>query len=339
MLGPYIHRIDPIIADIGGLHLWWYGLSYALGFTQIYLFAKRHRRGLALTRSAVYALTLMVGVGVLIGGRVVEVSFDEWAFYREHLWFVPAYWLGGMATHGLLLGAAAGSWLFATVYRKPFLELADALVIPGAFLMGIGRIGNFIDGQIVGSVTDVPWAVQFPYAVGFRHPVVLYDGAKNLLLMPYLLRVRRFNVTPGATAARFVFWYAFPRIFIDLFRDYPTHRLALGTGQTLNLIMAAVGVVLLIRSRMRRLGLLKPLAVHTAPDVASHDGAPHMGLRVALAVLLFFCLTIPSNWTQDVPEHYATRHSGLSHSWLYPQIDTTPAPRTTQRAAPPVKDP
>ena len=124
-------------------------------------------------------------------------------------------------------------------------------MIPGAFLLGIGRIGNFIDGAIVGSVTQVGWAVQFPYAEGFRHPVVLYDGAKNILLVPYLLWVRRTNPTPGATAARFVFWYAFPRIFIDLFRDYPTHRLALGTGQTLNIVMMIVGVVLLARLQQR----------------------------------------------------------------------------------------
>jgi phosphatidylglycerol---prolipoprotein diacylglyceryl transferase len=328
MLGPYIHRIDPILASIGALHLWWYGLSYALGFLEVYLFAKRQRHELSLTRSEVYVLALMMGVGVLIGGRAVEVSFDEWGFYSQHPWFVPAYWLGGMATHGLLIGAGVSVWLFAAVYRKSFLELADALVIPGAFLMGIGRIGNFIDGQIVGSVTDVPWAVQFPYAAGFRHPVVLYDGAKNLLLVPYLSHVRRTNRTPGAAAARFVFWYAFPRIFIDLFRDYPTHRLALGTGQTLNLIMAGLGVVLLFRSRMRRLGLLKPLPVHAASDLASRDGAPSPGLQVAFAVLLFFCLTIPSNWTQDVPAHYASRHSGLRHSWLYPEIDTSPVSRT-----------
>ena len=327
MLGPYIHRIDPIMMDLRGLHLWWYGLSYALGFFQIYLFAKRHRTDLALTYSNVIVLTLMLGIGVLIGGRVIEVSFDEWNFYRQHPWFIPAYWLGGMATHGLLIGAAAGTWLFARVYWKPFLQLADLLVIPGAFLMGIGRIGNFIDGQIVGSVTDVWWAVQFPYAEGFRHPVVLYDGLKNLLLVPYLLSVRRANTTPGATAARFVFWYAFPRIFIDLFRDYPTHRLALGTGQTLNLIMAALGVVLLIRSRMRRLGLLAALPVHAASSGDARDDSSHVGLRIALAVLLFFCLSIPSNWTQDVPAHYATRHGGLRHSWLYPQIDTAPAPR------------
>ena len=136
-----------------------------------------------------------------------------------------------MATHGLMIGGAVTAGLFALLYRKPFLLLADALVIPAAFLMGIGRLGNFIDGQIVGAVTDVWWAVKFPDADGFRHPVVLYDGFKNLLLMACLLRVRRTTGTPGATAARFVFWYAFPRVFIDLFRDYPTHRLALGTGK------------------------------------------------------------------------------------------------------------
>jgi len=124
----------------------------------------------------VYVLALMLGVGVLIGGRAVEVSFDEWDFYRHHAWLVPAYWLGGMATHGLLVGAAAGAWLFAHFYRKPFLQVADALVIPGAFLMGVGRIGNF----------------------------------------------------------------------------------TLGTGQALNLIMSGVGVVLLVRSRLRRLGRLAP---------------------------------------------------------------------------------
>jgi len=161
-----------------------------------------------------------------------------------------------MATHGLMLGAAAAVVAFALAYKKSFLALADELVIPGAFLMGMGRLGNFIDGLIVGSVTDVWWAVKFPDAEGFRHPVVLYDGAKNLLLMLFLLRVRKTHPTPGATAARFVFWYAFLRIFIDLFRDYPTHRLALGTGQTLNIIMALLGIVLLIRSRLRRLGHL-----------------------------------------------------------------------------------
>lgn len=325
MWGPFVHRIDPIIASVGGVHLWWYGLGYTLGFLQILRVLHRRRGALGLTRRQVWSLTLHVVVGVLAGGRFVEVAFDEWPFYRQHLWLIPAFWLGGMATHGLLGGAALGTGLFCWRHRQPLLPIADALVVPGALLMGFGRIGNFIDGQIVGRVTDVPWAVVFPVAEGPRHPVVLYDGLKNLVLVPYLLRVRHRNPTPGAVAARFVFWYAFPRIFIDLFRDYPTHRLALGTGQTLNLAMAALGVILLIRSRLRRLGRLGGSQTGHAA-VGDADQAPTMGQRVALATLLAFCLTVPSNWTQDVPVRYGTRHEGLRHSWLYPAIDTTPRP-------------
>jgi phosphatidylglycerol:prolipoprotein diacylglycerol transferase len=323
-MGPFVHRIDPILGTIGGVHLWWYGLSYALGFWQIHLSLLRGRRALAMTHREVYALTLFIAIGVLFGGRLVEVSFDEWPFYREHPWLVPALWLGGMATHGLLLGAACGTIACVLVYRKPFLELADALVIPGAFLMGVGRIGNFIDGQIVGAVTTVPWAVQFPDAEGFRHPVVLYDGLKNLALIPYLLWVRRTNPTPGATAAQFVFWYAFARIFIDLFRDYPTHRFALGTGQTLNIVMASLGVVLIVRSWMRRTGRLSPRRHALVPDEPYVDVPASLAQRVALALVLLFSLTLPSNWTQDVPARYGARHPGLEHSWLYPAIDTRP---------------
>ncbi len=303
------------------MYLWWYGLSYALGFLQIHLFLRRERLGLGLTRWQVHALSLLFLSGVLIGGRAIEVAFDEWPFYRAHPWLIPAYWLGGMATHGLLIGAAAATWVFAAWQKVPFLRLADAIVIPGAFLMGMGRLGNFIDGQIVGSVTDVWWAVKFPDAEGFRHPVVLYDGLKNLALIPYLLHARRRPHPPGAIAARFVFWYASLRIVVDLFRDYPTHRLALGTGQTLNIAMTLLGLGLLARVRLRRIGWLAPR--HEAPVPAPGtrpDRAPSIVQRTLLATALLFSLTLPSNWTQDIPRRYAKRHPGLEYSWLYPRV-------------------
>lgn len=324
MFGPFIHNIDPVLAEVGGVYLWWYGLGYTLSFLHLFLFLKRRRKQLALTQREVYALSLLIVAGVLAGGRLIEVAFDEWPFYRQHPCWILAYWLGGMASHGVMLGAAVAAVAFAFSYKKPFLSLADELVIPGAFLMAMGRMGNFIDGQIVGSLTDVWWGVQFPDAEGFRHPVVLYDGAKNALLVPYLLWVRKTNPTPGATAARFVFWYALPRIFIDLFRNYPTHRLELGTGQTLNILMAILGFVLLIRSRRRRLRLLKAGQLSQPQPCAPPDQQPHAIQRIAFACLLLFCLTLPSNWTQDIPARYSKRHPGLEHSWLYPQIDTAP---------------
>jgi phosphatidylglycerol:prolipoprotein diacylglycerol transferase len=332
MIGPYIHNIDPVLIDVGIVHLWWYGLGFALGLLQVHFFLRRHHADMNLTPNEVLSLTLYIVIGGLVGGRFVEVAFDEWSFYSQHPKLIPAYWLGGMATHGVMLGVATGTLAFTRLSRKRFLILADALVIPGALLMGLGRVGNFIDGQIVGSITDVWWAVKFPDADGFRHPVVLYDGVKNLLLVPFLLHVKRTNITPGAIAARFVFWYAFPRIFIDLFRDYPTHRLALGTGQTLNILMAVIGVVLLIRSRMRRLGRLKTVRseVFYSREPLSRTALAFQ--RIAFVSLLALCLTIPSNWTQNIPSRYGKRHPGLQHSWLYPKIDTTPptslAPQT-----------
>ena len=288
---------------------------------------------LGLSRRDTWTLSILIVVGVLVGGRGVEIAFDEWRFYREHPALVPAFWLGGMATHGLLIGAAAATGLYAVVKKKPFLALADTLVVPGAFLLGVGHSAT--DGLIVGSVTDVWWGVKFPYADGFRHPVVLYDGMKNLLLMAFLLQVRRTSPTPGAVAARFVFWYAFPRIFIDLFRDYPTHRLALGTGQTLNFCgdEPAIGVVLLVRSRLRRRGRLRRTAMSFSP--ASGPAAPpHWAQRVALSGLLAFCLTIPSNsGRRTSPVRYVVRHPGVTHSWWYPPIDWAPPAATP---APPV---
>lgn len=323
VLATYVHAIDPIVFTLRGVHVWWYGCGFALGFWQLHRFIQAHRPALALDRRDAFALSLFVIAGVLAGGRTIEVLFDEWRFYSSHPTFIPRYWLGGMATHGLLLGAAVGAGAFVALYRRSFLRLADVLVVPGAFLLGLGRLGNFIDGTIVGRETDVWWAVQFPYADGFRHPVVLYDGLKNLLLVPYLLHVHRTNPTPGATAARFVFWYAFLRIFIDLFRDYPTHRLPLGTGQTLNLLMAALGAVLLWRSHRRRLGRLNHADI--PPDAAPRaDRPPLAWQRGLLLALLLLAATIPSNWTQDVPDRYGGRHAGLRHSPLYPDIDTRP---------------
>ena len=118
---------------------------------------------------------------------------------------------------------------------------------------------------------------------------MLYDGAKNLVLMLYLIHVRHTQRTPGAVAARFVFWYAAPRILINLLRDYPTHRLALGTGQTLNLVMAALGAVLLWRSRQRRLGRLHPAARPSALT-PGREARPLTAQRVGFALLLAGCV-------------------------------------------------
>lgn len=317
-VGSFVHNIDPIIGTIFGVHLWWYGLSYTLGFLNAHTFVGRKALGLGLSERQVYDLSILIAAGVLVGGRMVEVVFYEWPFYSENLYLVGAFWLGGMASHGLLLGGLAAVWIFCRAYDKRFLMMTDALSIPATFILGVGRIGNFIDGQILSSVTDVPWAVKFPDAEGFRHPVVLYDGIKNLLIIPILLITGRFRPPRGFLTGLFLFLYSALRIPVDIFREYPTSLLGLATGQALNIALSIGGlIVIFIAYRM------------SLQDEADFSDDIHnessIGWRkpVFIAILLF-CLTIPSDWTQDIPERYGKRHAGLVHSSIYPQIDTDP---------------
>ena len=321
MIGPFVHHIDPVIAQPAGICLWWYGLSYATGFLSLHLWVRRSRGRLGLSLAEVDRLTLFLVTGVLLGGRLVEVFFYEWPFYSHHPQLIPAFWLGGMATHGLLLGAVTGAWLFCRSHQKLLLSLLDELAVPAALIMGLGRIGNFIDGQIVGSTTHVWWGVKFPDAEGFRHPVVLYDGLKNLLLIPALLMIRRYDQRQGTLTGHFIFWYGFLRIFVDVFREYPMTLLGIATGQCLNIAMAVAGLGLLAWSR-RQTGGTRSVASIREPwprrSVALHKRNSFP--RFAFAGLLAFCLTIPSDWTQDIPARYGKRHPGLTYSKLYHPI-------------------
>lgn len=322
-----VHRIDPVIGTLFGAHLWWYGLSYSLGFLSAHVFLRRHRARLRLSPRQVYSLTLWLAAGVLIGGRSLVVFNHEWSFYRESLALIPALWVGGLATHGLLAGGFAGVFAFCVVHRLPFRPIFDALAIPAALIMGFGRLGNFIDGQIVGRVTDVPWAVQFPDADGFRHPVVLYDGLKNFLIVPVLVWVRHRGAPPGRLAALFVVLYAGLRIPIDRLREYPVNPLGLPTGQGFNAIMAGIGVVLLIRSWLRNRHA-RPLAPSADPaartnhgDAVEDENGPGWR-RAVFAAILCLSLLIPSDATRDIPRKYGHRHAGLEHSRMYPPITT-----------------
>lgn len=314
MVGPFVHKIDPIITDIAGVYLWWYGLSYALGFLETRLWLNRMRGRAGLSVQQTYSLTIYIALGILLGGRIVEVIFYEWAYYQDHLLRIPMEWIGGMSTHGVLLGALVAIWLFCRRNGKSFLQIADELAIPGAFLMGMGRIGNFIDGQIVGRVTDVWWAVKFPDAEGFRHPVVLYDGLKNFLIIPILLYVWSRKPHRGVVMAHFVFWYGFLRIFVDYFRVYPVTLWGLPPGQEFNLLMTLAGGGMLVWFSWR--GKAETTSQAASPEAGSP--ATLWLLRAALVALMLFSLTLPSDWTQDIPTRYGKRHVGLHYSWLYP---------------------
>ena len=212
---------------------------------------------------------------------------------------------------------------FCAVRRASIRPVLDALAVAAAVILGCGRLGNFIDGQIVGSLTSLPWAVKFPDASGFRHPVVLYDGLKNFALIPILLAVQRRHVPAGRIAALFLLLYPALRIPIDLFRDYT--REAAATGQTFNVIMAIVGALLLARNWMR-----EPESPRSAATIA--DARDLAWRRVAFGAVLAVAALIPSDSTRDVPAVYGRRHPGLVYSMFYRKLAAAPLPEIRQRA-------
>jgi phosphatidylglycerol:prolipoprotein diacylglycerol transferase len=311
-LAQFVHRIDPMLTGLGPVQLWYYGLAYCVGFVGVHLWFRWRRSRTGLSLKQAYDLTLLFMLCVLVFGRAFEIVVYEWDYYSAHLAEVLSFWRGGMASHGVLIGSAAGIWLFCRKERLSFLQVADEIVIPGAFFLALGRLGNFVNGQIYGSVTNGWWGVQFPDTDVFRHPVTLYESFKNLTLIPILLTVRwRWPHGKGVLLAHFVFWYGFLRIFTDLVREYPRELLGIGTGQYPNILMAVIGLLLILgRHRAsRHLTSAVQVAATAAgarpllipPPKADSPGTESLALRrIVFAGLLFLSLTIPSGWTRGV---------------------------------------
>jgi hypothetical protein len=179
-----------------------------------------------------------------------------------------------------------------------------------------------LNGEIVGSVTSVWWAIQFPDAPGFRHPVVLYDGAKNFLILALLLLLRKSKPARGILAAHFIFWYGFLRIFVDLFREYPTNLFGIATGQAFNLFMTVLGGFLLFWfSRKRYKAIIAAIPADTRAEQSPLSPRRLWLKRVVLVCLILFSLTLPSDWTQDIPARYGKRHAGIHYSRFYAHIE------------------
>ncbi len=302
--------MDPVMAEIGQLRLWYYGLAYAIGLLTVDLWVWLKRERLGFDGRDVAEFSLFFAAGVLLGGRVFDVVLYEWFYYEDHLWQIPSLWQGGMATHGVILGAVVGTLVFCRLRRKSLLEIADELVIPGAVGMALGRIGNHINGEVYGSVTHVAWAMEFPYAAGCRHPVALYDGARNLMLASLLFGLRRFYLgrngylPRGLILGHFVLWYGLLRLVVDRFRVYDSYWLDIGRGQYFNLLMAIVGLCIVAAVRNHA----SPASDKASVPRNTRAKDPMLWVkRAAFYALVLFCLFIPSGWTQQVLEDFETR--------------------------------
>ena len=258
--------IDPVALEIGPVAIKWYGLAYVAGLTFAWWYARRlvaneriwkHN---SLTPTHVDDLLFWCAVGVIAGGRMGYVFFYNPSYYFEHPLESLALWQGGMSFHGGFLGVVAAMYLFAWVKEVEFLQtfdLAGAVVPIGLFF---GRLANFINAELWGRTTDVPWGVVFPGAgPDPRHPSQLYEALLEGLVLFAVIwwlvhRGLKFH-RPGFIAGLFAVGYGLARIVVEFFREPDAHIGYLAgfftMGMILSLPMVLIGIGLMIWAQAR----------------------------------------------------------------------------------------
>ncbi len=222
-------NIDPIIFSVGPLHVRWYGLMYVLGFTASYLLVQKQIRDFSYKELTPHFenLNLVLIISVVLGGRLGYVFFYNFTYYMQHPLEIPATWTGGMSFHGACLGCLAGGVLFTKIKKLDFWTCADLYAATIPVGLGLGRLGNFINGELYGRTSDAPWAMIFPGGGPLpRHPSQLYEMLLEgvlLFTILWILKTKPWtgskNWPHGCILCLFLISYGCVRMFVELFRE------------------------------------------------------------------------------------------------------------------------
>ena len=255
MVIPYPH-IPPAIFSIGPIALRWYAVMYIVGYLVGYrLVMLRIRQNLSpLNKDQLDSLIGYLVVGMLVGARLVYVFVYDPRAYAARPWQALAVWHGGLSFHGALIGIGVACLLFVRRYRLRFFSVADTIVLAGTPGLFFGRLGNFINGELYGRPSTVPWAMIFPQDPLRmpRHPSQLYEAVAEGILLSLAIwwldshSRRRGWYRPGLLTAAFLVGYAVVRFLVEFSRE-PDAQLGLiagpfSMGQILSSIMFLAGL-------------------------------------------------------------------------------------------------
>ncbi len=238
----FTHNLNPTILHLGPLQVRWYGLFYLLGFFIFIFMMRRYAREgkLKLNDEQIWDFAYACLLGILIGSRLYEVLVWDPAYYFSQPWKILAIWEGGLAYHGGVLGIIVAAYWFARKHKLSFLHLADLASPPLAFALGFGRIGNFINGEIWGPVTTVPWCVVYEGVC--RHPYQLYGAFKRWLVSGVLFKLSAKKHPEGAIFFHFLWMMGLGRVILDFWR-VDTLYFGLSIGQWSSMVMVLIGIM------------------------------------------------------------------------------------------------
>ena len=240
-----------VAAIIFGFPVHWYGILYLLAFMNAGWMLPRIQkyRGLSLSRDE-WLSVLSAGIlGVILGGRIGFVLFYEPHYFLANPLKIFAVWEGGMSSHGGFIGVALALYVQYRLKQISPRALADLAAVPAAIGLAFGRIGNFVNQELYGTKTSLPWGMNVPEVEGLRHPLQIYDALLSLLIaLVCFLHLRNPRSTHGRTFAIFLMLYGVMRFCLEFIREqqYPLIDIAgfLATrGQILTIPIFLAGVV------------------------------------------------------------------------------------------------
>ncbi len=247
-------KIDPVAVKLGPLKIHWYGIMYLIAFASAWwLGVRRARRpGSGWNPDQVSDLIFYGAMGVVLGGRLGYTLFYNFGHFLADPLSIFRIWEGGMSFHGGLLGVLVAMWLYGRKYHRRFFELTDFIAPLVPIGLAAGRLGNFINGELWGRPTDVPWAMVFPGAGPLpRHPSQLYELLLEGVLLFIIVWFYSARPRPRmAVSGVFALGYGSFRFFVEFFREPDAHigYLAFGwltQGQLLSVPLILLGVLLL----------------------------------------------------------------------------------------------
>jgi phosphatidylglycerol:prolipoprotein diacylglycerol transferase len=257
---------DPVLISIGPLAIRWYALAYIFGILLGWAYGRaiiRNERNWGgpapLTLLDFDDFILWVTLGIILGGRTGYVLFYNLPHFIAHPLEIFQIWNGGMSFHGGFLGCVVAVMAFASLRRIPILSLGDVVCAVAPIGLLLGRLANFVNGELWGRIADVPWAMIFPHGGPIpRHPSQLYEaGIEGLVLLIVLgLMVRAGALRrPGLILGAFAAGYAVARSFCELFREPDVQLGFLWGGTTMGMLLSIplfIAGVLLIAFALRR---------------------------------------------------------------------------------------
>ena len=247
-------NIDPVLVSIGPLSIRWYGLMYLVGFAFALWLANRRadKADSGWTREQVSDLLFAGFLGVVIGGRVGYVIFYNFDLFIQDPLYLFKVWTGGMSFHGGLLGVITAMFWYAKKNGRTFFGVADFIAPLVPFGLGMGRLGNFMNSELWGRVTDVPWAFIFPNGGPLpRHPSQLYEMFLEGIVLFFILNWFIKKPRPlGAVSGLFLAGYGTFRFLVEYVREPDAHLGLFGgfisMGQILSLPMVLIGILMMV---------------------------------------------------------------------------------------------